>query len=155
MAAPRWSIARWKPKARPRIDGSVESAIRASRGEVRTPLPMRSPTRMSEELPGGDDHPDERAGEGCQGIAEQDEALAPAGLVRPAARPQLQEAGDRIRRPLDHAQVEAVAAQDREQEVGQQREDHLAGDVVEQADQTQHLDVAGKRRLQRRDRRGR
>jgi hypothetical protein len=48
MAAPRWSIARWKPKARPRIEGSVESAIRASRGEVRTPLPMRSPTRRRE-----------------------------------------------------------------------------------------------------------
>ncbi len=40
--APAWSIARVKLKARPRVSGPTESLIRASRGEVRTPLPTRS-----------------------------------------------------------------------------------------------------------------
>jgi hypothetical protein len=45
--APAWSIARWKPNARPRSAGGVTSATRASRGAPRTPLPMRSATRTA------------------------------------------------------------------------------------------------------------
>ena len=43
--APVVSMARWRPNATPRYSGAVESAISASRGEVRIPLPNRSPTR--------------------------------------------------------------------------------------------------------------
>jgi len=43
--APVVSMARWKPYATPRFSGIVESAISASRGEVRMPFPSRSPTR--------------------------------------------------------------------------------------------------------------
>ncbi len=47
ITAPVVSIARWRPKARPRASGAVESAMRASRGAVRMPLPIRSPTRAT------------------------------------------------------------------------------------------------------------
>ncbi len=40
--APAVSIDRCSPNARPLISGAVESAIRASRGLPRTPLPNRS-----------------------------------------------------------------------------------------------------------------
>ena len=40
--APAASMARWTPKAEPRPAGGVLSEIRASRGAVRIPLPMRS-----------------------------------------------------------------------------------------------------------------
>ena len=45
IIAPALSIARLNPKASPRILSGVESATRASRGAVRTPLPMRSAQR--------------------------------------------------------------------------------------------------------------
>ena len=51
ITAPAWSAARWKPKARPRIAGSTESAIRASRGAPRIPFPTRSVTRMASTCP--------------------------------------------------------------------------------------------------------
>ena len=44
-AAPSVSIPRWNPNARPRNRGSTESAIRASRGGLRSPLPTRSENR--------------------------------------------------------------------------------------------------------------
>ena len=47
IVAPAVSIARWKPNARPRRSGAVESAISASRGAVRIPFPIRSPTRAA------------------------------------------------------------------------------------------------------------
>lgn len=47
-------------------------------------------------------HCDERAGDGCQRVTEQHEALSLSGLIRPATGPQFQKTGDRIRRPLDH-----------------------------------------------------
>jgi len=40
-------MARWKPKAAPRISGAVTSAMSASRGEVRTPFPTRSAKRSA------------------------------------------------------------------------------------------------------------
>ena len=43
--APKWSAARWKPKARPRSSGAVTPAMSASRGGVRIPFPTRSITR--------------------------------------------------------------------------------------------------------------
>ena len=42
---PAVSAALWNPKARPRAAGEAASAIMASRGAERTPLPMRSRTR--------------------------------------------------------------------------------------------------------------
>ena len=47
ITAPVVSIARCRPKARPRASGAVESAMSASRGAVRIPLPIRSPTRAT------------------------------------------------------------------------------------------------------------
>src|SRR5207244_3847715 len=96
-----------------------------------------------EKLPRSNDHSDQGAGHGSQRVAEDDETLAPSGLVRLSTRPQFQEARNGVGQALDDAQVKTVAKQDREQEVGQQREDHLAGNVVEQAGSAQHLDVSG------------
>ena len=45
--APAVSNACLRPKARPRISGAVSSAIIASRGEPRTPFPIRSANRAS------------------------------------------------------------------------------------------------------------
>ena len=45
--APAVSAARWKPNDRPYTSGSDESAMRASRGDVRTPLPKRSVVRAT------------------------------------------------------------------------------------------------------------
>ena len=47
MAAPSVSSPRWKPNARPRWRGSTESAMSASRGGLRSPLPTRSPKRSA------------------------------------------------------------------------------------------------------------
>ena len=47
MTAPRVSMVRWKPKARPCVAGSLEAAMSASRGVVRVPLPTRSTRRAS------------------------------------------------------------------------------------------------------------
>ena len=47
ITAPAVSIARWKPNARPSNDGGVPSAMRASRGDVRTPFPNRSTKRAA------------------------------------------------------------------------------------------------------------
>jgi hypothetical protein len=47
MAAPTVSSARWSPKSRPRRSGVPESAMSASRGAVRTPLPNLSATRSA------------------------------------------------------------------------------------------------------------
>jgi hypothetical protein len=44
--APAVSIARWKPNARPRLSGSVVSAISTSRGALRIPLPNLSANRI-------------------------------------------------------------------------------------------------------------
>ena len=49
--APAVSAALWKPKASPRCLGSIESATRASRGAVRTPLPTRSAQRTPATIP--------------------------------------------------------------------------------------------------------
>ena len=43
--APAWSMPRCSPNARPRSTAGVASAISASRGGVRSPLPRRSTTR--------------------------------------------------------------------------------------------------------------
>ena len=43
--APAWSMARWKPKARPRSPSGVTAARIASRGAPRTPFPTRSASR--------------------------------------------------------------------------------------------------------------
>jgi len=43
--APAWSMPRCSPKARPTRSAGVASAINASRGGVRSPLPSRSTTR--------------------------------------------------------------------------------------------------------------
>ncbi len=45
--APALSLALWNPNARPRIDGSTESAMSASRGDVRIPFPTRSVMRIA------------------------------------------------------------------------------------------------------------
>ena len=47
IMAPVWSMARWKPKARPRSAGGVTCATRASRGALRTPFPTRSLSRTT------------------------------------------------------------------------------------------------------------
>jgi hypothetical protein len=44
--APVWSMARWKPKMRPRELASAKPASIASRGAPRIPLPARSSARM-------------------------------------------------------------------------------------------------------------
>ena len=44
-AAPKWSIDRLRPKARPRSDGETASASSASRGPERIPFPARSSRR--------------------------------------------------------------------------------------------------------------
>src|SRR5688572_11708119 len=49
--APSVSEARCRPKASPRCLSSTESAINASRGAVRTPLPIRSATRTPSTQP--------------------------------------------------------------------------------------------------------
>src|SRR5262245_51563035 len=46
-SAPALSAALRTPNALPRMFGSMESAISASRGALRMPLPMRSDTRMN------------------------------------------------------------------------------------------------------------
>ena len=46
-SAPTVSSACLRPKARPRISGGVSSAIIASRGQPRMPLPMRSAKRAA------------------------------------------------------------------------------------------------------------
>jgi len=45
ITAPTWSSPRCNPKARPTKGAGVTSAISASRGGVRSPLPSRSTTR--------------------------------------------------------------------------------------------------------------
>jgi hypothetical protein len=45
--APVWSMARWKPKMRPREDALANRASIASRGAPRMPLPVRSSARIS------------------------------------------------------------------------------------------------------------
>ena len=45
--APALSMARWRPKARPRVAGETSEAISASRGAVRIPLPTRSANRIA------------------------------------------------------------------------------------------------------------
>ncbi|OQB57820.1 MAG: hypothetical protein BWX98_01188 [Candidatus Aminicenantes bacterium ADurb.Bin147] len=45
IKAPAVSMARWKPKANPRISGVTESATSASRGAARIPFPARSAQR--------------------------------------------------------------------------------------------------------------
>lgn len=46
-SAPAVSMARCTPKARPRVSGAEDSEISASRGAVRSPLPVRSTARTA------------------------------------------------------------------------------------------------------------
>ena len=68
---------------------------------------------------------------GGHGIAGGDEHLALAGAIRKAAGPQLDEAGRGVGHPFDHAQGLLPGPEHADQERRDEREDHLAGDVVD------------------------
>src|SRR4030042_73741 len=51
ITAPMWSIALCRPNARPRSLAGTEAAMRASRGELRIPLPIRSENRTASPCP--------------------------------------------------------------------------------------------------------
>ena len=87
---------------------------------------------------GTDPGPDQRR----QRVSEDHESLASPRPIRPPAGPQLEQTGNRVGQTLDHPQRELVACGQSQQEAGQQRKDHLAGDVVQQTGQTENANVA-------------
>ena len=65
-----------------------------------------------EQLPRRPDDADEWAKDCRHGVAEENEALAPARAIRPAAGPEFEDAGDRVGQALNDAEVKARARQD-------------------------------------------
>src|SRR3990172_5392340 len=158
--APEVSIARWKPKARPREEASVEAAMRASRGAVRMPLPARSRARAERtagRAKGGarggeeDGGPGEGGGErwfgrGGKGVAGHGERDAPAELIGQPAEDELQEAGRALGDTFDYADGEGGRSEGAGEEERDDGVDHLAADVGEEADGGEQDNVAGEAR---------
>ncbi len=121
-------------KAAPRISGAVTSAMSASRGEVDAlPHPVGEPQRQH--LRPGAGQADEGAGHRGQPVAGEEHGLAPPHPVGEDARHQLERRGGGLGHPLDEPDHPRARAHGRGQEQRQQRVDHLAGQVGEEAHQ--------------------
>jgi hypothetical protein len=75
-------------------------------------------------------------------VAGDDEGLAPAETVGEAARDDLEDGRDRLRDTLDDTQERGARPQGAGQERRQQRVDHLAARVGEEADEAERADRA-------------
>ncbi len=140
--APAWSMARWKPKARPRSSSGATAASSASRGALRRPLPTPVGQAHGQDVPGGrrQGHPGTRAR--GQGVARQHQRLAPPQPVGQASRQQLEQGRQALGQALEQPQEGRAGSQHAGHEGRQQREDHLAAGVVEEAHQPQRAHVA-------------
>ena len=139
--APMVSIARWSPKAVPRYAG-VESAISASRGEVRIPFPMRSPSRAMRTTG--------QLNATMYSVLAMTESRSRADEDAPPPDPVAHHAADELEErasTLDDALDQPDDRRRRRQHVGEEERDdvdeHLARHVGEEADDPQGDDVAG------------
>ena len=102
--APALSIAWWNPNARPaRLPAA--SAMSASRGELRMPLPTRSVTRTASTCQGRVARAMKRSRGAREPVAEEHQRLAPRHAVRDDARDELEQARDGVGRALHEAEV--------------------------------------------------
>ena len=99
-----------EPKARPRWLGLTESAMSASRGPERIPLPARLRRRAPSTCQGAVAMRDTGPGDGRYRVAacHQHATRAPVGHL---PRRHLDEAGQRVRAPLDEAEISHRRAQ--------------------------------------------
>ncbi len=103
-SAPTVSSAWRRPKARPRISGGVSSAIIASRGAPRMPLPMRSTKRAAISASRTGREREQGLGQRRQAIAGEDPRLAPPAAVAEPAGGELGEIGGGFGDAVDRAQ---------------------------------------------------
>ena len=99
-----------------------------------------------EHLQGRDRDGHQRAGQGRKAIAEDHERLATRGPVREPAGHELQHARQGLRAALDEAEEGGPRLEHGGEERRQQRVDHLAARVGQEADQAEGPDGPGQRR---------
>ena len=138
--APEVSANRWKPKTRPRCSGATpghqQRVTRSAAHALAQPV---------DHAPGEHDGPDRRDGdqdlaERCQAVAEADErTLRPP--VGDTAGDELGQAGRAFRHALDDPDHSCRRAQRDRQEDRQDRIEHLARRVLQQAHAGKHLHV--------------
>jgi hypothetical protein len=97
-------------------------------------------------VPGGRGRRDQRARDRRERVAGDDERLAPPHAVGDAARDDLGQAGHGLREALDEAHESGARSEHAGQERREQRIDHLAAGVGEEADEPETPDGTGKRR---------
>ena len=139
--APAVSAARWKPNARPRRWAGVSSAMSASRGDVRMPLPVRSTTRATSTNGHTLREADEWLRQRRQAIAERDEWASLAHVGEPS-RHDLHCRRDAFAETLDEPDHRHRCAEHAREKQRQHRVQHLRGRVLEERDPRQHNHVA-------------
>ncbi len=121
-----------------REEGIAWRAAHALANAVRDPHHQHVPGRRRRR--------DQRTRERRQRIAAHDQGLAPAHAVGDPARRQLEEAGHGLRQPLHEPDEGGPRAENAGEERRQQRIDHLAAGVREQADEPETPDRRRERR---------
>ena len=135
--APTVSSVCRKPNAAPRTRRGVSSAISASRGAPRMPLPTRSMPRAANTQPAVGASANSGFVTRREPVAQDRQQLALAEPIADRAREHLRDRRDGLGRALEQADGRHARAEHADQEHGQQRVDHLRGDVHEQADEAE------------------
>ena len=135
-AAPR------SPNALPRTLGSTESAISASRGELRIPFPTRSLTRINNTCIAVCAMATSGRIDRRQRIPGDDERLSPLRAIGPPTARELEQRGGRPSRTFDRADESGARAKHRREKNRQERIDHLGRYVVEKAHRGEDVYVA-------------
>ena len=133
--APALSIARCRPKARPRCSGGTMSAIRASRGEVRMPLPTRSAKRIASTWRPARREADERPDDGGDRVAGRRRAACGGG-AGPTTSPETIFMSDAVASatPSMIPRAAGPAWRVRVRKSGKEGIDHVGGDVGQKRD---------------------
>jgi hypothetical protein len=141
-----------RPPALRRRHGRREQRVARRRAD---PLPHPVDEPHGEHLPRRPGQRDERPRHRREAVSRHDERLAARHAVRPPAAGQLEQRRRGLGRPLDRAERGRAGAEGRREEDRQQRVDHLARQVGQQADQRERPHGAAERRAACRDRPGR
>ena len=125
------------------------SAISASRGAPRMPLPTRSRNRAAATQPSEPASGKIGLAERREAVAERGQPFAAAEAIRQRAGEHLDDRGGRFGYAFDDADRLHRGAHDRDEIDRQQRMDHLGGDVHQQRHPAQRPDADGNRRAAR------
>jgi hypothetical protein len=116
----------------PLLGGDVRGHQRVPRGGPHPfPDPVAEAHREDVSPPGRE--PNERPGEGREAVPGENQRLLPSAPVGPDPGEELEQARRRLRHPLDQSQGGGARGQGDGEEDRQERVDHLARQVGEQA----------------------